>query len=340
MIALQRNLVEVINLKTHFPVRKGMLRRVAGWVKAVDGVSFHIPAGKTLGLVGESGCGKTTVGRTILRLIPATDGSVMYSGRDVFALRSEQMRLLRRRMQLVFQDPYGSLNPRLTVEHIVGEAIAVHEGLSARQRRDRVAALLEKVGLASNHLRRYPHEFSGGQRQRIGIARALALGPQFIVCDEPVSALDVSIQSQIVNLLKDLQADMGLTYLFIAHDLAVVEHISDYVAVMYLGRIVEYASRDQLYANPLHPYTRALMSAIPRPEPKRRRERIVLAGEVPSPSNPPSGCAFHPRCAFAEPRCAEEAQQLLPVGPAGHTAACWKVAQPDTRYCPEPQGTI
>jgi oligopeptide/dipeptide ABC transporter ATP-binding protein len=340
MIAEQRHLVEVVDLATHFPIRKGLLRRVAGWVKAVDGVSFHIAPGKTLGLVGESGCGKTTVGRTLLRLIPATGGRVLYAGRDVFALRSEQMRLLRRRMQLVFQDPYGSLNPRMTVENIVGEALAVHEGLSARRRRDRVIPLLERVGLASHHAGRYPHEFSGGQRQRIGIARALALGPQFIVCDEPVSALDVSIQSQIVNLLKDLQAEMGLTYLFIAHDLAVVEHISDDVAVMYLGRIVEYASRDDLYANPLHPYTRALMSAIPRPQPRRRRERIVLAGEAPSPSNPPSGCAFHPRCPLAEPRCAEEVQQLLPGGSAGRLAACWKVADETRRYCPQPRDTI
>ncbi|MBE0536390.1 MAG: dipeptide ABC transporter ATP-binding protein [Phycisphaerae bacterium] len=340
MIAEQRHLIEVADLKTHFPIRKGLLRRVVGEVKAVDGVSFRIAAGKTLGLVGESGCGKTTVGRTLLRLIPATEGRVLYSGRDVFALRNEQMRLLRRRMQLVFQDPYGSLNPRLTVENIVGEALAVHEGLSVHRRRDKVMAILEKVGLASHHAGRYPHEFSGGQRQRIGIARALALGPQFIVCDEPVSALDVSIQSQIVNLLKDLQAEMGLTYLFIAHDLAVVEHISDDVAVMYLGRIVEYASRNALYANPQHPYTRALMSAIPRPEPRRRRERIVLAGEVPSPSNPPSGCAFHPRCPLAEPRCAEEVQSLVGSASAEHRVACWKVSEENRRYCLQPRDTI
>jgi oligopeptide transport system ATP-binding protein len=293
-------------------------------VKAVDGVSFRIPRGKTLGLVGESGCGKTTVGRTLLRLIPATDGSVIYAGRDIFMLRDEQLRLLRRRMQIIFQDPYGSLNPRMTVESIIGEALTVHDGLTGRKRRDKVVALLEKVGLSAHHADRYPHEFSGGQRQRIGIARALALDPQFIVCDEPVSALDVSIQSQIINLLKDLQAEMGLTYLFIAHDLAVVEHISDDVAVMYLGRIVEYASRDALYANPLHPYTRALLSAIPRPEPRRTRERITLKGEVPSPSNPPAGCPFHPRCPVATPRCTREVQQLRPIGSPGHLVACWK----------------
>ncbi len=293
-------------------------------MKAVDGVSFRIPRGKTLGLVGESGCGKTTVGRTLLRLIPATDGSVIYAGRDIFMLRDEQLRLLRRRMQIIFQDPYGSLNPRMTVESIIGEALTVHDGLTGRKRRDKVVALLEKVGLSAHHADRYPHEFSGGQRQRIGIARALALDPQFIVCDEPVSALDVSIQSQIINLLKDLQAEMGLTYLFIAHDLAVVEHISDDVAVMYLGRIVEYASRDALYANPLHPYTRALLSAIPRPEPRRTRERITLKGEVPSPSNPPAGCPFHPRCPVATPRCTREVQQLRPIGSPGHLVACWK----------------
>jgi len=340
MIAEQGHLVEVSDLKAHFAIRKGLLRRVAGQVKAVDGVSFRIARGKTLGLVGESGCGKTTVGRALLRLVCATGGKVIFDGRDVFSLGGEQMRRLRRRMQLVFQDPYGSLNPRMTVENIVGEALTVHEGLSGGARRERVVSLLERVGLAGHHARRYPHEFSGGQRQRIGIARALALGPDFIVCDEPVSALDVSIQSQIVNLLKDLQDDLGLTYLFIAHDLAVVEHISDEVAVMYLGRIVEYASRDALYSDARHPYTRALMSAIPKPEPRRGRDRIVLCGEVPSPSNPPSGCAFHPRCAFAEPRCAEETQQLLPAGSGGHLAACWKASSGERGYCSGARGTI
>ena len=325
MESTENKLVEVRDLKTHFPIRRGLLKRTVGWVKAVDGVSFKIEAGKTLGLVGESGCGKTTVGRTILRLIRATAGCVHFDGRDVFTQPGYVMRRMRRDMQLIFQDPYGSLNPRMTVESIVGEAIGVHEGVRSRKRRDRVMALLEKVGLAAHHAGRYPHEFSGGQRQRIGIARALALGPKFIVCDEPVSALDVSIQSQIVNLLQDLQAELGLTYLFIAHDLAVVEHISDYVAVMYLGRIVEYTDRDELYANPLHPYTQALMSAIPRPEPHRKTERIVLRGEVPSPSNPPSGCPFHPRCPIAEERCAREIQRLeQKTEGKEHLVACWK----------------
>ena len=327
-------LIEVEDLKTHFAIRKGMLRRVAGWVKAVDGVSFRIERGKTLGLVGESGCGKTTVGRTILRLIPATAGGVTFDGSDVFGLPGAAMRRMRRDMQLIFQDPYGSLNPRMTVDNIVGEALTVHEGVRGRKRRDRVASLLEKVGLAAHHAGRYPHEFSGGQRQRIGIARALALGPKFIVCDEPVSALDVSIQSQIINLLQDLQDELGLTYLFIAHDLAVVEHISDHVAVMYLGRIVEYADRDELYANPLHPYTRALMSAIPRPEPQRRGERIVLHGEVPSPSNPPSGCPFHPRCPIAEERCSRDVQHLGQAGEGKeHLVACWKATAWQDAHC-------
>ncbi|MCD6395789.1 MAG: dipeptide ABC transporter ATP-binding protein [Planctomycetes bacterium] len=334
-------LIEVADLKTHFAVRKGMLRRVAGWVKAVDGVSFRIGRGKTLGLVGESGCGKTTVGRTILRLISATAGQVTFDGSDVFRLPGSAMRRMRRDMQLVFQDPYGSLNPRMTVDNIVGEALTVHEGVRGRKRRDRVVSLLEKVGLAAHHAGRYPHEFSGGQRQRIGIARALALGPKFIVCDEPVSALDVSIQSQIINLLQDLQDELGLTYLFIAHDLAVVEHISDHVAVMYLGRIVEYTDRDELYANPLHPYTRALMSAIPRPEPQRRHERIVLHGEVPSPSNPPSGCPFHPRCPIAQERCSREVQHLEQKGQGKeHLVACWKATGGQGAHCADAHDVV
>lgn len=325
MVSTKKYLVDVKGLKTHFPIRKGLFKRTVGHVKAVDGVDFKIEQGKTLGLVGESGCGKTTVGRTILRLIPHTAGEVTFDGRDIFELSGSRMRQARRDMQLIFQDPYGSLNPRMTVETIVGEAIGVHEGLSVRKRRDRVITLLKRVGLASHHAGRYPHEFSGGQRQRIGIARALALDPKFIVCDEPVSALDVSIQSQIVNLMQDLQAQLGLTYLFIAHDLAVVEHISDYVAVMYLGRIVEYTDRDELYANPLHPYTKALMSAIPRPDPRRKQDRIVLHGEVPSPSNPPSGCPFHPRCPLAEERCTQQTQHLTRKGKdIEHYAACWK----------------
>ncbi len=302
----QKNLVEVSNLKTHFPITAGVLNKTVGHVKAVDGVSFNIEQGKTLGLVGESGCGKTTVGRTLIRLIPPTDGTFAFNGEDVFAALPGRLKAIRRDMQMMFQDPYGSLNPRMTVENIVGEALGVHHISRGSQRRDRVADLLDKVGLSPAHLNRYPHEFSGGQRQRIGIARALALDPMFIICDEPVSALDVSIQSQIINLLQDLQRQLNLTYLFIAHDLAVVEHISDDVAVMYLGRIVEYADRNTLYANPMHPYTRALLSAIPEPEPNKEKKRIVLGGEVPSPSNPPSGCPFHPRCPLAEDRCKVE----------------------------------
>ncbi|MBN2212496.1 MAG: dipeptide ABC transporter ATP-binding protein [Sedimentisphaerales bacterium] len=318
------DILTVRNLKTHFPIRKGVFARTVGYVKAVDGVSFSIPRGKTVGLVGESGCGKTTVGRTILRLIPATSGQVRFDGEDVFGVSAEEMRCLRRDMQLIFQDPYGSLNPRMTVESIVGEALTVHKIAFGAERRERVADLLCKVGLSSDHMGRYPHEFSGGQRQRIGIARALALHPRFIVCDEPVSALDVSIQSQIVNLLQDLQDEMGLTYLFIAHDLAVVEHISDWVAVMYLGKLVEYAQADVLYAQPRHPYTMALMSAIPQPNPVRAKQRIVLRGEVPSPVNPPGGCPFHPRCQMAVERCKQEMPPLEPKGGKNdHVASCW-----------------
>ncbi len=320
-----RALLEVGDLKTWFPIRRGLLRRTAGHVRAVDGVSFCIEKGKTLGLVGESGCGKTTIGRTILRLIPATEGQVIFEGRDVLKADGGETKKLRRQMQLIFQDPYGSLNPRMTVENIIGEALSVHLKLKGPARRDKVANLLETAGLSPAYAGRYPHEFSGGQRQRIGIARALALDPKFIVCDEPVSALDVSIQSQILNLLQDIQNRMGLTFLFIAHDLSVVEHISDYVAVMYLGRIVEYTDRNRLYSSPMHPYTRALISAIPQPDPKTGRKRIVLGGEVPSPSNPPKGCHFHPRCPLAEKRCMEQDQQLIPKnGSAEHLAACWK----------------
>ncbi len=316
-------LLEVQNLKTYFPIRAGLFRRTVGFIKAVDGVSFRIQPGQTLGLVGESGCGKTTVGRTILRLIPAAAGSVLFEGTDVLAVPVAAIKPLRRQMQIMFQDPYGSLNPRMNVEAIVAEPLKVHGLASGTQRRQRVVELLEQVGLSRRYLDRYPHEFSGGQRQRIGIARALALGPKFLVCDEPVSALDVSIQSQIINLLMDLQKYLGLTYLFIAHDLAVVQHISDSVAVMYLGRIVEYASPDALFEHPLHPYTRALLSAIPIPQPGRPRERIVLKGEVPSPANPPSGCPFHPRCPWAESRCRREEQMLIEYR-TGHQAACWK----------------
>jgi oligopeptide/dipeptide ABC transporter ATP-binding protein len=316
-------LLEVKDLKTHFPIRRGVMNRTVGYVKAVDGVSFSIGKGSTLGLVGESGCGKTTVGRTLMRLIPATAGQVTFDGRDVLNMSSAEIKHLRQRIQIMFQDPYGSLNPRMTIEDIIGEGMSIHKIARGKERSRRVATILEQVGLSPNYADRFPHEFSGGQRQRIGIARALAVNPAFIVCDEPVSALDVSIQSQIVNLLQDLQEKFDLTYLFIAHDLAVVKHISDYVAVMYLGRIVEYTSRDEMYNNPLHPYTKSLLSAIPQPDPKRKSSRIVLKGEVPSPANPPKGCHFHPRCPWAEDRCKQE-DQALESKADGHFAACWK----------------
>ena len=289
-------ILTVEGLRTYFPVRRGVFSRVRRYVRAVDGVDLAIRRGKTLGLVGESGSGKTTVGRTLLRLIPASGGRVSFDGVDVFALRRREMCVLRRRMQMIFQDPVGSLNPRMTVGAIVGEPLLVHRLLPRRQRRARVAQLLERVGLSPAYTNRYPHEFSGGQRQRIGIARALATGPDFIVADEPVSALDVSVQAQILNLLADLQAELGLSYLFIAHNLAVVEQFADEVAVMYLGRIVEHATREVLYARPLHPYTQALLSAVPQPIPGHASTAVRLTGEVPSPINPPAGCAFHPRC--------------------------------------------
>ena len=318
------DLLTVEDLRTYFPIRKGIFSRVSAWVKAVDGVSFRIPRGKTLGLVGESGSGKTTLGRTILRLIPATSGSVGFDGNDVFQQSYRKMRRLRRDMQIIFQDPFGSLNPRMTVGNIVGESLTAHGLARGNDRRRRVAELLEKVGLSPSYVNRYPHEFSGGQRQRIGIARALALNPRFIVCDEPVSALDVSIQSQIINLLMDLQQEFDLTYLFIAHDLAVVEHISDYVAVMYLGRIVEHASAEEIYKNPKHPYTMALMSAIPQPDPHRSYKRVTLQGEMPSPINPPSGCPFHPRCQMRIDRCSTDTPQLTAKsGNPEHIASCW-----------------
>jgi oligopeptide/dipeptide ABC transporter ATP-binding protein len=292
-------LVQAINLRTYFPLRGGLLGRVRAHVRAVDGVNLAVRPGSTLGLVGESGSGKTTVGRTILRLLPGsaqTSGRAFFGGLDLMALPEEHVRKLRKRMQIIFQDPFSSLDPRMTVGDIVAEPMAVHTSLSRRQRRAEVGRVLERVGLSAGYVNRYPHEFSGGQRQRIGIARALATRPEFIVCDEPVSALDVSIQAQILNLLSDLQAELGLTYLFIAHNLAVVEHFADDVAVMYLGRIVEAADRDGLYARPTHPYTQSLLKAVPRPDPNRKKTRARLPGEVPSPVNPPPGCPFHPRC--------------------------------------------
>ena len=318
---MPKPLISVRDLVKHFPVRRGVFGRVRDTVKAVDGVSFDLSPGKTLGLVGESGCGKTTMGRLILNLIPPTSGTVAFDGIDLSRLSPAEMRAMRRQMQIVFQDPFGSLDPRMTVKSIVGEALAIHGVARGREREKRVAELLEKVGLDRRHLGRYPHEFSGGQRQRIGIARALALNPRFIVCDEPVSALDVSIQAQIINLLADLQKEFRLTYLFIAHDLSVVEHVSDDVAVMYLGKIVEKAPSDDLYKKPLHPYTMALLSAVPVPDPTAKRNPIELEGDVPSPMNPPAGCRFHTRCRYMIPACTERIPDLREIDPR-HFAAC------------------
>ncbi len=314
-------LLEVEGLTKHFPVRSGFFGRSRGALRAVDGVSLSLAPGETLGLVGESGSGKTTLGRLILRLIEPTAGSVRFGGEDVLALDRKGLRAKRREMQIIFQDPYASLNPRMQVGDIVGEALVIHRIASGRERRERVVELLRTVGLGPEALNRYAHEFSGGQRQRIGIARALAVLPRFIVADEPVSALDVSIQAQILNLLLDLQERFGLTYLFISHDLRVVEHVSDRVAVMYLGRIVELAPRESLYKRPLHPYTQALLSAIPLPDPRRRKRRIILEGDVPSPIHPPPGCAFHTRCPYAQARCREETPVWREILPA-QFAAC------------------
>jgi oligopeptide transport system ATP-binding protein len=314
-------LLDVRDLVKHFPIRRGALGREVGRVRAVDGVSFSIQPGEVLGLVGESGCGKTTTGRCVLRLIEPSSGEIRFDGRDITKLPKREMRALRREMQIVFQDPYSSLNPRLTVGSMLREAITIHKLAEGAAVGARVAELLTLVGLSPDHARRYPHEFSGGQRQRIGMARALAVRPRLIVADEPVSALDVSIQAQIINLLRDLQRRMNLTYLFVAHDLSVVEHISDRVAVMYLGRIVEQSPSADLYRAPAHPYTQSLWSAIPIPDPKRRSRRIVLKGDVPSPAHPPSGCRFHPRCFMAQAVCAEKDPVLREVRP-GHWAAC------------------
>lgn len=325
--AARKNLLEVRDLVKHFPITKGIIfSRQVGAVKAVDGVSFDIREGETLGLVGESGCGKSTTGRLILRLIEPTSGTVKFEGRDVLSLGKEQMRELRRNMQIIFQDPYASLNPRMTVGDIIGEPLMIHGIAKGPERDKRVRELLEIVGLASYHAKRYPHEFSGGQRQRIGIARALAVNPKLIVCDEPVSALDVSIQAQVINLMQDLQEEFGLTYLFIAHDLSVVKHISDRVAVMYLGKIVELADKNELYDNPQHPYTKALLSAIPIPDPTVKRQRILLEGDVPSPINPPSGCSFHTRCPWAMDICKQKIPEFKNYG-EDHFVACHLVEQ-------------
>ncbi len=321
-------LVRVEHLKKYFPITRGIIfQRQVGAIKAVDDISFNIRRGETLGLVGESGCGKSTTGRTILQLYRPTAGSVLFEGQDLAKMKGEQLRRMRRKMQMIFQDPYASLNPRMTVGNIVGEPLEVHGVAKGKERRERVQELLKLVGLNPYFINRYPHEFSGGQRQRIGVARALALNPSFIVCDEPISALDVSIQAQVVNLLEDLQGEFGLTYLFIAHDLSMVRHISDRIAVMYLGKIVELTDRNELYNNPLHPYTQALLSAVPIPDPviEETRRRIILEGDVPSPANPPAGCNFSTRCPRVLDVCHEEEPEFKEVGPE-HWVACHLIA--------------
>ena len=319
------NLLETRNLKMHFPIKAGVLRRTVGHVKAVDGVDLQIRKGETLGLVGESGCGKSTLARLVLRLLEPTEGEVLFEGEDILQYDRKRMLNVRRNMQIIFQDPYASLNPRMSVGNIVAEPLKTHNVSEGSERKKRVQELLEVVGLSPEHYNRYPHEFSGGQRQRIGVARAIALNPRLIICDEPVSALDVSIQAQVVNLLQDLQKEFDLTYVFIAHDLSVVKHISDRVAVMYLGKIVEVADRKDLYDRPRHPYTASLLSAIPVPDPRKERERqrVVLTGDVPSPANPPSGCPFHTRCPRAQDYCVENEPLLEPQEREDHRAACF-----------------
>lgn len=316
------DILVVKNLKKYFPVRSGVLQRVTAEVKAVDNVSFVVKRGETLGMVGESGCGKTTIGRAILRLVEPTSGEVSFEGKNVITMGEKELKPLRRDMQIIFQDPYASLNPRMPIGEAVMEGLHIHKIGDTKERWEIAINMLKKVGLEEYHARRYPHEFSGGQRQRIGIARALALNPKFIVCDEPVSALDVSIQSQVLNILKDLQQEFGLTYLFIAHNLSVVEHISDRVAVMYLGKMVELTDRDSLYREPLHPYTQALLSAIPVAHPNAKRGRTILKGDVPSPLNPPKGCRFHTRCPIAVEKCGQEEPEFREVRP-NHFVACW-----------------
>lgn len=316
-------LLKVDDLKTYFPIKRGLLLRTVGHVKAVDGVSFAVKKGQTLGLVGESGCGKTTIARTIIRLIPATAGKIVFEKMDVLSAKKKDLKRLRKDVSIIFQDPYGSLNPRMTVGNIIGEPLKIQKAITASELSEQVRQLLSKVGLAPEYMNRYPHEFSGGQRQRIGVARALAVGPKLIICDEPVSALDVSIQSQILNLLKDLQDEFGLTYLFIAHDLAVVKFFCDVIIVMYMGRIVEQAKSDELYHNPLHPYTKVLMSSIPNIDPSVRGKKSTTAGEVPSLLTIPKGCPFHPRCLMAEDKCLQNTPSLEEKG-EGHFVACWK----------------
>ncbi len=324
MTAERNTLVQVRNLKKYFPLTYGLVfQRHVGDVRAVDDVSFDIYRGETLGLVGETGCGKTTVGRTLIRLYEPTGGSVHFDGVDLFKLSDRELNRMRRRLSMIFQDPFASLNPRMTIGAIIGEPLEAHKVSRGKEKQERVEELLEMVGLNPYFINRYPHEFSGGQRQRVGIARALALNPDLVVCDEPISSLDVSIQAQVVNLLEKLQDELGLTYLFIAHDLSMVRHISDRVAVMYLGKVVEVADRDEIYLNPLHPYTQALMSAVPVPDPEiqKTRKRIILKGDIPSPSNPPSGCNFHTRCPIAQSDCSEIDPELRELKP-GHFVAC------------------
>ena len=316
-------ILRVNDLKTHYRISKGFSLKDKGAIKAVDGVSFFVNEGETFGLVGESGCGKTTLGKAILGLVPTTAGNVEFMGKNITGMSRDEMREVRRNLQVIFQDPYGCLDPRKTVEQIIGEPMVVHKIGNKKDRHDRVRELMDVVGLSPAHIYRYPHEFSGGQRQRIGIARALILNPKLIICDEPVSALDVSIQSQVLNLLNDLQDKYGLTYIFIAHGLPVVKYISNRIGVMYLGKMVEMSDAEELYAKPLHPYTQALMSAIPIPDPTHEKEQIILEGEIPSPLNPPSGCHFHTRCRFAEPKCAQEEPPFIEYE-KGHYVACWR----------------
>ena len=327
MAATEEKLLEIKNLKKYFPVKEGVFRKTVAHVKAVDDISFFIKRGETLGLVGESGCGKSTAGRTILRLLEATEGEIWFEGKNLLALDKKELREMRKEMQIIFQDPYASLNPRMTVADIVGEPMDIHNLASnKKERNNKVADILDTVGLGPEYMKRYPHEFSGGQRQRIGVARALAVDPSLIIADEPVSALDVSIQAQVINLLQDLQTDFDLTYLFIAHDLSVVKHISDRVAVMYLGKLVELADKKELFDDPKHPYTQSLLSAIPVADPTYEKERIILEGDVPSPVDPPSGCRFHPRCPYAMDVCSEVEPEFKEYG-EGHFAACHLLEQ-------------